>query len=108
MPINEQLAGVGPAFLDDGGRLAPDKLCSPGSETAIAAKGELIGLPVQRAVTTFHRLNAQGITGAKWPDSDGAKEWAQVVAETDRKIEPPALVFKLLQGVEFEIAGQGS
>src|SRR5207245_6258098 len=104
--VDQQLARIGPAFFDNGRRLSPDKLCAASPKTAVAAESKLVRPPIQRAVTTFHRLNAQRVACAKRPDRDGTKECAQIAAEADRQIEPPALVLKLLQGMEFEITGQ--
>ena len=64
-----------------------------------------IGMTVGRAVTAFHRLNAQRIADPQAADGDGAKKRTQVFAETDAQVLPPALGVDVGQRMELEVAG---
>ncbi len=104
--VEEQLAGVGPALLHHGGRLAPDQLGAPGPKAAITADGQLIGPAIKGAVAALHGLDAQGVAGPQRADGDGPEQRTEVLAETQTEAELLTLGFEVSEGAEFEEACQ--
>ena len=67
---DDELAGIGPAFRDDRGGLAPDQLGPAGAEAAVAAEGQLARAAVGLAVAALHRLDRQPVADAPAADLD--------------------------------------
>src|SRR5439155_24306667 len=104
--VDKKLPRVGPAFFEHGGRLAPDQLRAPGAEPLITAKGQLVGMSVERAVAPFHRLDAECVADPKRPDRNGPEERTEVVAETEIETETLALGGEVVERMVFEVACQ--
>jgi hypothetical protein len=102
--IQEQLSGIGSAFLGDGSGLAPNELCAATAKSVVSAESQIIGPAIESAVAPFHRLNAQRIARSKLPKNDWTKEWTQILAEAQVYFQPITFGFQLRQGVEFEKA----
>src|SRR5204863_6044016 len=72
----------------------------------ITAKGQLVGMSVERAVATFHRLDAECVADPKRPDRNGPEERTEVVAETEIETETLALGGEVVERMVFEVACQ--
>src|ERR1700738_5150746 len=105
--IDQQLARIGAAVLNDRSCLAPDQLGAAGAETAIAAKRQLIGAAVERAVAALHGLNAERVAGAERADGYGTKEGTEIALEPDAQAETPAFFLERFLRMEFEVARHG-
>src|SRR5262249_35246871 len=105
--VDQKLSRIGPAFFEDGGRLAPDQFGAASAKAAITAKRQLIRPAVQCAVAAFHGLDAKRIAGLQRPYANWTKDRGQVAAETHVQAESPALALEIFQGMKLEIARQG-
>ena len=105
--VAEQLPGVGAAFGDDGGGLAPDEFRAAVAEATIATERQLAGMAVVGGVAAFHRVDRQAVADVTAADGDRPGERLEVVAQAEVEPQGPGLVEQGLGGLVLEVARHG-
>jgi hypothetical protein len=102
--VEVQLPGTGSAIERDSSGFCPDKFGASRAKAKISAKSQLIRPAVERAIATFHGLDAERIAGAEFADSHWPKKKTQIVTKTQIQLQTLTLCLQLRQSVKLKEA----